>query len=47
MPANGLPGCIGSSAPPLAAGAYQATLVWEGSMALLPAQPVPVTLVAR
>lgn len=45
-PANGLPGCIGLSSPPLPAGQYQAILVWDGVVALPPAQPVPVTLVA-
>lgn len=45
-PANGLPGCLGSSMPPLPAGQYQAVLVWDGDVGLPPAQPVPVTLAA-
>ncbi len=44
-PAYGLPGCIGPGPPPLPAGQYRAVLVWEGDVALPPAQPVTVTLV--
>ncbi|MBV8196029.1 MAG: hypothetical protein JOY80_10955 [Candidatus Dormibacteraeota bacterium] len=45
-PAYGLPGCIGSSSPPLPVGRYEAVLVWERDVPLPPAQPVPVNLVA-